>query len=402
MKKREAKHRKLTQSVVLALRSSGKRELIWDSKTSGLGVALEPSGRRSYFWFRKVKGEGRWKTIGPVEDVTMDDARGQADEMNARVAHDENPFVRRDGVKLSDAYDQYKERALPKSRHVKDLEKARERVDWIWDKYLKPWAARPLISITRQDCRDLHDRLGARVNRRGNKAYYGANRALELLRAILNYAIEQELLAGENPAMNIDPFPETERDRFVTGDEMPALWRELRATPNLDLRDYVLLDLYTGTRKRDLLSARWENIDLDRGLWYVPEPKNKKPYVVPLTREAAMVLADRRRRIPPPTPWVFPNPRSSTGHVLDLKKSWSTLRIRAGIPDVRQHDLRRTYGSYQAIAGASLPVIGASLGHARSLGATSIYARLSTDPIRESVMNGTQLMLKAARKRVRR
>lgn len=393
--KSKPNRRLLTQQLVLRLRATGRRQLVWDTRVAGLGVAVEPGGRRSYYWFRKVNRVGEWKTLGRVEDIVLEAARGTASEYNARVARGENPFVRMDGVTLGEAFEQYKERALPKSRHVKDVAKARRRVDGIFDAYLSAWRPRPLVGITRQHVRDLHAKLGKR-------SVYAANRCLQLLKAVLNYAVGQEIFAGENPAEGIDLFEERERDRYVTGAEMPGLFRELRATPNRDLHDFVVLDLHTGARKSDLLSMRWEHVDRDRRLWYVPEPKAKMPYVVALTDEACAILEDRWRRRTAASPWVFPNPRSSTGHVLDLKKSWTELRKRAGIPDVRQHDLRRTFGSYQAIAGASLPVIAKALGHKPdSLGATSIYARLSLDPIRESVMAGTRLMLKAARKRVK-
>lgn len=387
----------LSQQLVLRLRAGKRRLLVWDTKVAGLGVAVEPSGRRAYFWFRKVNRAGKWKTLGPVEDIALEKARGTASEYNARLPKGEDPFTPSDGVTLGAAFADYKERRLPKSRHVNDVEKARRRVDGIFNADLKAWAARPLVGITADHVRRLHDELGRR-------SYYAANRCLQLLRAVLNYALAngKRLDGNKNPAEGIDLFPEKQRDRYVTSEEMPALFRELRATPNRDLHDFVLLDLHTGARKADLRSMRWEHVDRDRRIWYVPLPKAKMPYIIALTDEACGILSQRWENLGRPTNgWVFPNPRSSTGHLLDLKKSWGELRKRAGIPDVQQHDLRRTFGSYQAIGGGSLPVIAKSLGH-RSLGATSIYARLSLDPVRESINAGTRLMLRAARKRVKR
>jgi integrase len=56
------------------------------------------------------------------------------------------------------------------------------------------------------------------------------------------------------------------------------------------------------------------------------------------------------------------------------------------------HDLRRTLGSWQALGGSSLQIIGKSLGH-KSMQSTEIYARLTTDPVRESVEKATQAMV---------
>jgi integrase len=68
----------------------------------------------------------------------------------------------------------------------------------------------------------------------------------------------------------------------------------------------------------------------------------------------------------------------------DPKKAWERVRERSGLADVRMHDLRRTLGSWQALSGTSLQIIGKSLGH-KSMKATEVYARLTTDPVRESV-----------------
>lgn len=103
----------------------------------------------------------------------------------------------------------------------------------------------------------------------------------------------------------------------------------------------------------------------------------------------------------PPSPWVFPS-RGSTGHLVDLKVAWKKLLKRAGLEgsDLRQHDLRRTLGSWQAAAGSSLPIIGKSLGH-KSLDATEVYSQLDLAPVRESMMRARRAMLSAARRRQR-
>ena len=81
---------------------------------------------------------------------------------------------------------------------------------------------------------------------------------------------------------------------------------------------------------------------------------------------------------------------------MEPKTAWKRIIARAGIKDLRIHDLRRTLGSWQAAAGSSLPIIGKSLGH-KSLGATQIYARLNLDPVRASVNKATEAMLLAAK-----
>ena len=102
---------------------------------------------------------------------------------------------------------------------------------------------------------------------------------------------------------------------------------------------------------------------------------------VVLCPEAVAILERRRQAIV--NPYVFPG-RGKTGHLMEPKLAWERLLARAGIADLRIHDLRRTLGSWQAAAGSSLQVIGKSLGHARPE-TTAIYARLQLEPVRQSV-----------------
>ena len=95
-----------------------------------------------------------------------------------------------------------------------------------------------------------------------------------------------------------------------------------------------------------------------------------------------------------PRGFVFPAD-SKTGYLSPPAKRWQALLKRAGMADFRIHDLRRSLGSWQAISGASLAIIGKSLGH-KSADATLIYARLSMDPVRASVNTATTAMLQAA------
>lgn len=77
------------------------------------------------------------------------------------------------------------------------------------------------------------------------------------------------------------------------------------------------------------------------------------------------------------------------------KKNWAALMQAAGLSDLRLHDLRRSLGSWAAMSGASLAIIGRALGH-KSVDATQIYARLQVDPVREAMEKATSQMLSRA------
>jgi integrase len=192
-------------------------------------------------------------------------------------------------------------------------------------------------------------------------------------------------------------FGETKRKRFLQPDELARLFRAMRSEPNPDLVDYVNLSLWTGCRRSDVLSMRWQDVHLEDNRLDIPDPK-AEPYSVPLTPEAIEILKRRLKKRRDDSPWVFPS-IGATGHIVDLKKRWKELLKRAEITDLRQHDLRRTQGSWQAAQGTSLQVIGKSLGHA-SIQATAIYSQLQLDPVRESMAAANKQMGLAMRKRL--
>src|SRR5262249_55952576 len=128
--------------------------------------------------------------------------------------------------------------------------------------------------------------------------------------------------------------------------------------------------LLTGARRGEVLSMRWADIDLTAGRWSKPlsSTKQKEHHEVPLSAPARQLLSKIRgaqARKDPKRPlggFVFPGVGDS-GHVVNLKRPWRQLCKTAGITGLRIHDLRHSYASQLVSAGASLPLIGALLGH---------------------------------------
>jgi integrase len=370
------------------------RAIYHDSQTRGLGLLVQPSGFRSFFWYRKVYGQPTWKTIGPFPEWTVEQARGKAAEYNARWAQGEEPFTKPNTETFGGVFERYVEQHL--GVEAKNPEKAKNAATGDVNRYCPSWKARRLDSIEHEHIRALHRKILE------EKGPYAANRTLQHIRAALNWAITESIWPGPNPAARVQLAKEEKRTRFAQPDELPRLFKALHLGPNRDLRDFVLLALFTGARRGDLLAMRWENIFLSaqgHARWEVPNPKNSEPYNIALVPGASRILAGRRKRTRS-SPWVFPS-HSRSGHVVDFKQGWERVRRRAGLEDLRIHDLRRTLGSWQAAAGTSLLVIGKSLGH-KSSSATEIYARLALDPVRASVEAATTAMLAAAKTQPRK
>jgi integrase len=247
------------------------------------------------------------------------------------------------------------------------------------------WKSRRLSAVTKVDVLEMHRRLGK------NNGHYLANRWRGILHRLFEVAIEDFDFPGGNPVRKVKPFAEHERERFVTPEELPRLFDAIDAAEDVRIADFLRLALLTGARKTALMRMRFADVDLARAVWTIPpaDSKNGSPVHVPLVPEAVEVIRSRLvaagGRV-----WVFPG-RHGKEHLKDIRKPVAKVFTAAGFEDVRLHDLRRTFGSWQAANGSSELLIGKSLGH-RNTRSTAVYARLTLDPVRESVERATDAM----------
>ena len=144
--------------------------------------------------------------------------------------------------------------------------------------------------------------------------------------------------------------------------------------------------LMTGARSGEIFSMRWDGLDVKAGTWIKPssETKQKSDHIVPLSAPVRQLLKEIREQAPKSLPeYVFPGP-GEQGHITTIKKSWAKICKQAGISGLRVHDLRHSFASQLASGGASLPLIGALLGHSQPA-TTARYAHLFDDPQRAAV-----------------
>lgn len=356
----------------------------YDLKVQGLGIGVGATGKKSFILYRKINGRPERITLGRYPDLAIEQARGKASELNADIAEGKSPADRLRAAKqemtLGDLFQEYMERRAAFNRRP-DKPKATFRL------YLSDWNNRKLSTIKHEEVDRLHKKIGR------NNGQVTANIVLKLLHVMFNKAInEWRIWNGENPAHGIAKFPEQSRDRFLQSDELPLFFQAVAEEENETIRDYVLVSLLTGARRSNVLAMRWKDINFDRAEWRIEETKNGTPQTVTLSPEVIEVLHNRKSS--DSAVFVFPGSGKSL-HLEEPKKGWKRILERAGIEDLRLHDLRRTLGSWQAKTGASLAIIGKSLNH-KNQTTTAIYARLDLDPIRDSVNKATGAMLAAA------
>ena len=175
---------------------------------------------------------------------------------------------------------------------------------------------------------------------------------------------------------------------------MPAVAESINQERNPYIRGALWLYLLTGMRRSELLRARWSDVDLERKTLRLPQTKAGRPHTVRLSDAAVKILKDLPRMLH--NPHIIPG-RKKGEALVNINKPWGRVRKRAGIEDVRLHDLRRTLGSWMAQGGDSLITIGKALGHSNT-STTATYAHLLEDPVHEAVNAAAQAITSAGSK----
>ena len=148
--------------------------------------------------------------------------------------------------------------------------------------------------------------------------------------------------------------------------------------------------LFTGARRLNVQAMRWKEVSFEEATWRIPDTKSGEPQVVPLDPWSIEILKERRKS-GTVEEFVFPG-RGKRGHIMEIRYALSRVCKAADIEDLRPHDLRRTLGSFQAIQGTSMIIIGESLGQT-SQQATAVYSRIDTEPVRASKEAAVALMV---------
>jgi integrase len=358
----------------------------WDTNPpAGFGVRVSPlTGSKTFVVRYRANGRRRCYKLGTYPGTHLGEARDEAEDVLRMVRRGEDPARERHHkarcAEVAETFGELADRFLERepSRNGRGWrERTRQERRRIIDHELRPkWGDMRLDEITRAHIMDVLNEI------QGRGAEIMANRVRALIHAMLQYAVDSELL-DTNPCSGVKKPVRRERtrDRVLTASEIKRLWKALE-----DERPVVTalfrFQLLTGQRIGETLRARWDEIDWTANVWKLPAANTKadRTHRVPLSPQALAVL-DEIKAVTGEGEYVFGSPSDrSDGHAHQL---WVTKRFRgaaqrAKIEDVRSHDLRRTCGSMMRDQGAAADVIARVLGHADSVatpGATPIYIR---------------------------
>jgi len=376
-----------TKRSIEALKCPGKRVVYSDTKVKELKLRHEPSDEKLFYFKKKDRMHGNVDfKIGSYPQTTIEQARLKASESSNQLANGIDPRVeKQDRYTTSDLWNDYLEQHLKIHATPKSIADA----SGYFNLHIKPkFGNKDIKLITSVNTRKFFSSLFK------EKGYAPHNKVLNVFKAMMNKAVEWKLIK-ESP-ITTKKVTETKRERFLLPEEMPAFFKALAEEPREWFKDYVYLSLLTGARQRNVLSMKWKDISFDMANWHIPMTKNGESLNVPLVPEAMELLKNKKRE----GEYVFQSTTSKYGYYIGVDRPWKELLGRAGLSDLKLHDLRRSLGSWQANLGTSLNIIGKSLGH-KNVSTTAIYARLQTDPVRQSIEKATSAMLEAGEQKVK-
>ncbi len=364
---------KLTKRRVDALKPNGANTVYWDGELTGFGVRVRKSGRKNYVVQTRIAGKLRWFTIGQHGPLTPDTARAEALEILAMARKGVDPRVKTYGLSSDPVMADLGRRFL--EEYVSVHCKPKTGVDYGRSirLFVDPAIGAMKVSeVARKDIAELHQGMRDKP--------YQANRTLAVLSKMFSLAEVWGWRAdGSNPCRHVKRYKERARERFLSPEEIDRLGAVLHEAEN-EMPSAVAafrLLLLTGCRLSEIQTLRWEHVRED--CIELPDSKTGGR-VVPLGPEARDLLASLPRD--DDNPWVIAG-RLKGSHLTDLQHPWRRIRKRAGLEDVRIHDLRHSYASRALALGESLTMIGKLLGHTQAQ-TTARYAHLARDSVQNA------------------
>ena len=371
---------KITKRLVEAIEPENKDVIIRDSELKGFICKITPKGKRTYMLYYRTKNNTeRRPSIGIHGQITCDQARNIALEWLADIAKGNDPSSDKQSAKadklifqeLADKYIQEYALIYKKPTSIRN-----DRL--FLNNYILPAFGKIKVeNLTNKNINDFH------YNMRDKPIT--SNRCIALLSKMLNLAEKWGYIKDASVlCSHIKKYPENKKERFLSMAEIEKLsivLKEAEAdqseSPNIIAA--IRLLLLTGCRLSEILTLKWEYIDVTQSRINFPDSKTKKKtvYISPLVVE---LLAKVERK--EGNPFVIYG-LNAGAHLVNLQKPWRRIRKKVGLDDVRLHDLRHSFASIGAASGLSLPIIGALLGH-RNTQTTARYAHLVGDSLKDA------------------
>lgn len=374
---------KLTERAVAGLRAptrSGRQEVHWDETLPGFGVLLSgKTASRAYVAQRDLpSGKTRRVTVAAVAEMPLAEARKRAAEVLVDMRRGLDPkTARRGAATLRSAMEEY----LTANASLRPRSVAAYR--YSVERHLGPWLDLKLVDITRDmvEARLRGIAAEAAGRRRDATGHAAANSAMRALRVVYNYVAERQPGMPPNPVkLRKLWLPVAPRDRRVEDADLPKFYKAVTELTNPIHRDYILLLLFTGLRRREAAALRWSEVDLANRVIRLPASRAKSGVRLDLPMSDLVRDLLVARRALGDAEHVFPS-NSKSGHFEEPKFPFQQVAEASGVV-VSAHDLRRTYVTVAESTDMSVMALKALVNHSLGKGVTEGYVQISVERLR--------------------
>jgi integrase len=395
---------KLTKTVADGAAPRKSSYVLFDSIITGFGLRVFPSGTKTWILEYRSNGGGRNEDkkrfkIGSAKDLTADEARKIAKLKSSEVVVGLDPQGLKADIRSALTIRELSTLFLENNIEVRRTQNTIESYRNAIENYILPaFGSMKADAVEGTDVEKLHNSLRATPST--------ANKALAVVSSMFSYGSKMKLIKKrENPAFGVEKFPEVEKERYLTTEELIRLeatlslaesiglpWVIKKGEPSKHLpktnRNTVTsphvtaairLLMLTGARLREILELEWAIVELHNGVLRLSKSKSGKKDII-LSQPAVEVL----KNIRPIGKFVIASDSAGTANEkprADIKRPWSQICRHAGLSDVRLHDLRHTFASHGVNEGLGIAIVSRLLGH-KNISTTMRYAHLENENLK--------------------
>lgn len=361
-----------------------KQKIYYDDNLKGFAVRVTSTGIKSYCLEKKMGNKLRRITISRTNELSLDDAKKEAQKLLGSIAIGANPYLERkmSGEKYVNIYDIF-QMYLHARKHLSIS--TINTYNRVMNNYLKEWHVLTPCFITKEMISKKHIELAEEHDPAT------ANLTMTLLKSIYNfYKAMNDDVNIKNP---VDVLSTTRswykipvRKNYIKKNQLKQ-WHTALNKCSLTMKDYLLFVLFTGLRSQEAATLKWEQVDFKSRTFKILDTKNKVPHELPMSDFLYSLLFYRDKS----GVYVFSG-TGKKGHIVNNQSALKNIIAECGVKFM-VHDLRRTFATIADSLDISSYTLKRLLNHKSTADVTAGYIGSDIERLRKPMEEISQFIL---------